>query len=289
MFSAIRRQIAPATILAFVALVFAITGGAFAASSHGGSSPAKATASTTLATATTAKAKLKAKAGPRGPAGPAGKNGANGPQGPAGLQGPAGPQGATGAAGNAGASGNMGETGKAGESVTNTTLAAGQGGCKEGGAEFKVGSGAPTKACNGAEGKEGTFGGQSLPSGQTLRGVYAATGFATEGISSRGPGIGEAVAAISLALPIATGGTPPTSHYIKEQEGTPAGCTGDVGEPGAEPGNLCVFSRGETNATLLGDPEPLGSNSSTVGYLLTGYGTAAGRIVLEGTWAVTAK
>ena len=91
MFSALRKQITPTTVVAFMALVFAITGGAFAASSGGGDKGSNATASVVpLAGAAKSKAKPKAKAGPRGPAGPAGKNGANGaagPQGPGGRQG----------------------------------------------------------------------------------------------------------------------------------------------------------------------------------------------------------
>ena len=41
MFSAIRKHLIPRTFMAFVALVFAMTGGAFAASSNGGGSGAK--------------------------------------------------------------------------------------------------------------------------------------------------------------------------------------------------------------------------------------------------------
>ncbi len=62
------KHLSPATGIAFVALIFAVTGVSFAATGGGSSSPAHATL-----IATVAKSKPKAKAGPRGPAGPAGK------------------------------------------------------------------------------------------------------------------------------------------------------------------------------------------------------------------------
>ena len=72
MLSAIRRHLNPGTLIAFVALIFAVTGGAFAASgSSGGGTGGKGTArfarTTTLATTAKSKAKPKAKTGPGGP------------------------------------------------------------------------------------------------------------------------------------------------------------------------------------------------------------------------------
>ena len=54
MFQALRKHLNPATVMAFAALVFALTGGAFAAT--GGSSPSHATL-----TASAAKSKAKPK------------------------------------------------------------------------------------------------------------------------------------------------------------------------------------------------------------------------------------
>jgi hypothetical protein len=82
--------------VAVIALVFAMFGGAYAASNTGG----KATAS------------AKAKKGPRGPKGPAGPAGATGPAGPAGPQGP---KGDTGPQGEKGAQGDKGEKGAKGD------------------------------------------------------------------------------------------------------------------------------------------------------------------------------
>ena len=108
MFSRIRNRLhlTPSMAIAFVALVLALTGGAFAATPHGGGGA--------TATAAKSKAKPKAKAGPRGPAGPAGKTGATGATGPAGATGPGGAAGAKGETGGAGVQGVQGETGATG-------------------------------------------------------------------------------------------------------------------------------------------------------------------------------
>src|ERR1700729_4312957 len=85
MFSTLRTRFGIPGSISVIALVFAMFGGAYAASNS--ASGGKATAS------------AKAKKGPRGP------KGATGPAGPAGPQGPAGPAGAQGPAGAAGKDG----------------------------------------------------------------------------------------------------------------------------------------------------------------------------------------
>jgi Collagen triple helix repeat (20 copies) len=84
--SVIRRNLSPSTAIAVVALVFAMTGGAFAAK-HYVAGPAKSS---------------KGKKAIRGP---------RGPRGPRGLQGPQGPKGETGAKGDTGERGPKGDTG----------------------------------------------------------------------------------------------------------------------------------------------------------------------------------
>jgi Collagen triple helix repeat (20 copies) len=81
MLNAIRRNLSVPTAIAVVALVFAMTGGAFAAKDYA-TGPAKAS--------------KQGKTGKRGPQGPRGKRG---PQGPAGPTGPQGAKGETGAQG----------------------------------------------------------------------------------------------------------------------------------------------------------------------------------------------
>ena len=67
----LKKHLNPSTFIALLALVFAITGGAFAASGNGGGSGAKATASvghsTRLAAIAKSKPKPKGKAGPGAP------------------------------------------------------------------------------------------------------------------------------------------------------------------------------------------------------------------------------
>jgi hypothetical protein len=272
MFSAIRKHLNPTTVVALTALVFAMTGGAFAASSHGGSSPAKATASTTVATA--AKKKAKTKAPTRGPAGPAGKNGAAGPAGPTGPAGAAGAKGETGAAGTNGTDGTDGTDGEKG--ATGATGATGKEG-KEG-----------------PEGKEGTFGGQTLPAGKMLTGHWAASSYGEAGYSIGGSGFGFALADVSYQLPLAEElpdiDQNATELYMDEEEvenGTlRPGCKGNVEEPVAEPGYLCVFAETEVNVTLTGGRGILHYNKS--GFLVYGHTEAKGPIIMYGSWALTA-
>jgi hypothetical protein len=295
MFQRVRKQINPAMILALVALVFAVTGGAFAASGDGGGTGAKATASVThghlSASAAKSKAKPKTKAGARGPAGPKGAMGTTGPAGP---QGPAGAAGAKGETGAAGANGSNGTDGTDGTSVTSATVSKGAA-CKEGGSEFKSAS-ATTYACNGEKGKTGTFGGEALPAGKTLTGAYGASGFGEAKFLE--PGFGRAATAVSFALPVlwvppptGAGGQEPAEpiiHYIKVGEATPEGCTGSVTKPGAVEDNLCVFAEEEEN--VIGPSPQLSNNAvtSSIGFTLVGFTAAKGQVFFRGTWAVTA-
>jgi hypothetical protein len=107
MFSTLRTRFGIPGVISVIALVFAMFGGAYAASNS--SNAGKATAS------------AKAKKGPRGP------KGATGPAGPAGAQGPAGPAGAKGDAGANGSNGAAGATGPEGSPWTaGGTLPAGK-------------------------------------------------------------------------------------------------------------------------------------------------------------------
>ena len=96
-------------IIAVVALLCAMVGGAFAASNNGNG---KATASAKRGKP--GKRGATGPAGPQGPAGAVGPAGAAGPAGDKGAIGPAGPQGPAGAAGPAGPQGPAGAAGPAG-------------------------------------------------------------------------------------------------------------------------------------------------------------------------------
>jgi len=272
MFSTLRTRFGIPGVISVIALVFAMFGGAYAASNSSGGGKATASA--------------KAKKGPRGP------KGATGPAGPAGAQGPAGPQGAKGDAGANGAPGATGATGLAGTSVTNTALAKGNVNCPEGGAEFKVGSGAPTRACSGSP---WTAGG-TLPSGQTETGTWS--------IAYPGGTFAEFTVPISFPIPLKEAGEAFffTSEQVENQEfevaGKDTGCRWGLFEVNAKPeakktGTLCVFSQeySTLNETGIHPPgEPLEPGFGPAGGLVNMNRTnAAAQSIAYGVWAVTAK
>lgn len=256
--------------VAVIALVFAMLGGAYAASSNSGG---KATAS------------AKAKRGPRGP------RGATGPAGPAGPQGSAG---ANGKDGSNGSNGSNGAPGAPGKSVTVTAIEPEEEGCEErGGALVKQeGAAGGTEVCNGAP---GTFSTAPLPSGQTLTGVW--------GVEGKSAGA-RAMAVFSFPLQV----VPPPKLVIdylglgtiivkpngefEEFEGVEKFeelCPGSVASPQAAPGYFCPYEDGTSDMSL----ELLAALEASS--LPTKYGD---RLPYEatgteqkafGTWAVTAQ
>jgi hypothetical protein len=290
MFSAIRKRmrISPATAIASLALVFAMTGGAFAVSSPGGGSSAKPPAST--ASATAAKVKSRAKPGPRGSAGPKGATGATGAAGPAGTAGPAGPTGPAGSTGATGAKGEKGEPGTPGKN----------------GQEGEEG----TPGVAGKEGSPWTDGG-TLPSGSTETGAWSAT------LTPTGEGAVSDVVINSISFPIRLAspivgfeGSGPSAHYVDAEEQEKGGsqtseCKGSVEKPEAAKGNLCLYEGAvveppETKKLTVSIVAPLSgvalpgqisepAGASTSGALLyVQYRGPAGEARLAGSWAVTA-
>jgi hypothetical protein len=106
MLSAIRRHMTPATVIASLALVFAMTGGAYAAGKY--------LITSTKQISPKVLRSLKGASGARGPAGPAGPAGAAGAAGSAGNTGAAGAKGENGAPGAKGENGAPGAPGKEG-------------------------------------------------------------------------------------------------------------------------------------------------------------------------------
>ncbi len=301
MFCTIKRHLTPGTVMAFVALVFAVTGGAFAASNNGGGSRAKATASASRLArgrdasdqtpAVAAKSKAKVKTGPRGPAGPRGVTGATGATGASGATGPAGATGPTGAAGATGATGagTPGEPGKPGEGVTIKKLTKTEAACnKEGGTEFSDASSKPSFACNGQTGYA-----ETLPAGKSEYGTFAATHY-----TAGNPGEEEFREPVSFPVPLKESLEEEKFHFVLHGETFPGECAGSYEAPTAAPGYLCVYesfaSRVERSHTEVANPEiEISKNARKVGksgailvFITTEFGAGSARI--EGDWAVTA-
>jgi hypothetical protein len=248
MFSRLRKHVTYTNVAMTVALVFAMSGGAYAAGKY-------------LITSTKqiSPKVLKSLVGKTGPAGANGAPGATGALGPAGPQGPAGAKGETGATGAAGVEGKEGPEGKEGKE----------------GPEGKAGK----------EGKEGTFGGQKLPAGKMLTGQWAASGY-DEG----GESVGIATTGVTYALPVEL--PEGKEHYFKVDEAASpgSGCTGKEHNPGAEPGNLCVFAESETNVSP--GRFPIANGRPSYGNLQDGFQILAisaekGPMYLSGSWAVS--
>ena len=220
MFDRLRKHLTPSTFIAFLALIFAATGGAFAATGGGGSG-SRATAGVggnPIATA----AKSKTKTGPRGPKGPAGPKGATGVTGATGSAGAAGAKGENGAAGVAGAEGKEGPPGKEGKP----------------GAEGEEGT-------PGAAGPEGVCSTPKcvLPSGTTETGAWSVQTSSTTS---------NTITSVSFPIPLPSALGAKNVHFIfangeefvsgAANNPTPTECPGKVAKPEAKPGNFCVYA-----------------------------------------------
>jgi hypothetical protein len=233
MFSTLRTRFGIPGVISVIALVFAMFGGAYAASNSSGGG--KATAS------------VKAKKGPRGP------KGATGPAGPVGPAGPAGPKGDTGAKGEKGDPGTNGTNGvdggpgANGKSVTATPIATGEPtACEEqGGVEYEVEeSGEPAEICNGHEGSPWAVGG--LPKGATETGVWTVS--ASEAITDE---TGKIYVPISFPVPLsqAIEGFPAKVHFVGFEGG--GVCKGIAPKPTAPEGELCIYATEQEGVSFL--------------------------------------
>lgn len=298
----LRKHFNATTIIAIVALVFAMTGGAYAVTSKGGGGNAVIAAKK--------KSKKPAVKGVVGPRGPEGK------QGPAGPEGKEGKQGTEGKAGAAGANGT---------SVTIASLAAGNANCALGGAEF-TGTGGPGYACNGAEGKAGKAGknGESVEVTALTKGsepneaseckelggakisneAGTQTAFACNGgagASGGGGTLGSGeietgywwgeftqpvssfdLGYIPVSLPRPLSVSQPSGYEeVKEGETKTGGfCHGDISKPEPAGENiLCIYVAEQANLDFIAPQEELSS-----GFRLRLLGAAAGKAY--GTWAI---
>lgn len=319
MFAALRRRITYANVAMTLALVFAMAGGALAASGkHHKKHNNRVVITSTKQIGKSVLTALKGNVGQAGPQGPAGLAG---PQGPAGKDGSNGLDGEQGEKGEKGAKGDPGATGSSAV-VSNTAP-----NCAAGGVTVEVeGSGEPQEVCNGEKGEEGKAGkegepwtaGGTLPSGSTETGSWAFSGAATEG-SEINPSagvfklgyVGAAVSfPISLAAPIAESHTQinpvgfpvasgPNASTTEEKEH----CPGSVGSPKAKSGYFCVYT-GFVEHTLLLNPElkkPFAVDKASEPSFggVAGTDTAGATVIVlageeepshpegAGTWAVT--
>lgn len=238
-------------MVAVVALVFALVGGAYAANQ--------------LTTASNVKR------GPRGKIGPAGPPG---PVGPAGAKGDPGPTGADGAPGLAGKSVKVAKENKGSN-------------CAEGGSSFEEeGSGIKKFACNGSP---WTAGG-TLPSGKSEMGAWGVTmaekvffessTAGTFGISFNIP--------LAAALPEAHVQFNPVGFPAAATAEEKSHCPGEVKEPRAKAGFLCVYTAyappNSGGLVASGTLTPGG-----VAFLFVSPEMSKGNATADGTWVVTAE
>jgi hypothetical protein len=266
MFNRIHQKLGTAGfIISIVALVAALSGGAYAAS--GGLN---------------GKQKKEVEKIAKKYAGKPGTAGATGPAGAAGAKGDAGSAGANGNPGTAGSNGSPGTNGK---SVAVNPIPTEEEGCEgRGGAEVAQEGSAGIEVCNGEEGSPWTAGG-TLPTGSTETGVWNVS-LAKEQTAQ---------IPISFTLPVTGAITPVLVPANKTSE---PGCPGLVsGKPTAEAGKMCLYqfeiADGELEEAAFQKP------FSSEAFPESGVGPSGVILALEcistsspcvryGTWAVTA-
>ena len=294
MFS-IRRHMSYANVIATLALLFAMSGGALAASHY--------LITSTKQIKPSVLASLKGKNGANGAQG---AQGAQGPAGLAGSPGAAGGKGDTGTAGTNGTNGEPGKNGKNGKSVTSTSFTgvtepAGEPCKKAGGSSLEEeGTGTPTYACNGEKGAKGEEGNikATLPSGATETGNWSFfyTRIDEEGEEGELRHVPISFT-IPLAAPLLATGCPTGSgchvHIVPANTTGTGACTGNANVPTAKPGNLCIYvgqlAKAE-DAELYLDPKG-GQEVGVTGLLWTVVLTGKKGAEAEGygSWAVTAE
>ncbi len=256
MFSSIRKRVklTPSGVIAVLALVFAMSGGAYAAGKY-------------LITSTK-QIKPSVLASLKGKAGPAGANGASGANGVAGEKGAQGPQGPQGPEGKEGKQGEPGKEGKAGTNGTTgftETLPPGK-----------------TETGTWSYGIASTSSAAVIPISFTIPLSAKLTETQVHYINSFKK---------EVIFPEPTKGL--IFGGISETEQSSTQCSGTVEAPTAEPGNLCVYTGENSGVKLLrfAFQNPAHQFPSTVETGTTG--TAMWMSTDEngdafGTWAVTA-
>jgi hypothetical protein len=250
MFLNLKDRLGVPGVIAVVALVFAMAGGAWAASGKLTSTQKKEVKKI---------AKSVAKPGPQGP------------------QGQGGSQGSAGKDGTNGSNGSNGTNGQAGAPVIVANEA--PLGCAEGGVTYEVkGSGEENEVCNGEEGEDGSpWVAGKAPSGVVLKGTWAVGPFTAGGGEEPIP------VAISTGVPV-----PNKSAGEWAFAFDPGTCPGTATAPlpPTTGGTVCLYA--SANSVNIKPAEVLGaefgsSEGGIVGILST---EAAGPGIGWGTWAV---
>ncbi len=268
MFSWIRRRATYANVAMTLALVFAMTGGAYAAKKY--------LITSTKQISPSVLKQLVGKAGPAGANGKDGAPGAQGPQGPAGANGKDGTNGADGKEGPAGPKGATGQTGPKG-------------------LEGSKGATGPT----GPAGVINTEG--PLPEGKTETGAWA---IGTVDVpETKGFAFSVVGTAISFPIRLAEGLEAGQVHAVNDkgeelvglEELVPStACLGSVAAPSAAPGNLCVYygalSHTPVPGVLIANPSKEFGVTSATGALIemvAGKENEPEPVSGSGAWAVT--
>lgn len=282
MFMQVRERLGGAgLVVAIIALVVALGGGAYAASATQSAKKSSAGLTKKQEKQVIALIKANAKSAPSGAAGPQGAAGTPGAKGDKGPQGEKGIQGEKGTDGTNGTNGTPGTNGKSAK-VTPVAPAAPE--CQGlGGTLVEVEPEPAAEVCNGKEGSPWTAGGK-LPVGSTETGTWSLN--ATEEDT-------EVVAPISFPIRLISELGPGTVHFQGESEFATT-CKGEVRFPKADSGNLCVYYRecpgfvcGELeNATFEFFTDPSGTEGGGVSGVLMHFGVT-GSAHGFGSWAVT--
>ena len=252
-------------IVAIVALVAALGGGAYAAQ-----------------TGLNSKQKKEVKNIAKGlvPTGPKGDTGSAGPAGPAGPKGDTGPKGDKGDTGAKGDTGNAGAPGAPGASVTGAPIAAGGVCGPKTGVKYTL-SATSTNVCNGLDGESGFT--DVLPPEKTETGVWG-------GLLNFTASEVKEIQRASFNIPLESA---PTVNLIQKNgtanPGNIANCPGSAADPEAKPGNFCAYA-----ITAAEDEEGYGLGGGTMTTLkafpqgVIFQTTTPGSSAFAGTWAVTA-
>jgi len=253
MLSTIRRhlRLSPASAIAVTALVFAMVGGAFAASNS--------------STVTTSKAK-------KGPTGPRGKKGPTGPQGAAGLQGATGPQGPPGSQGLPGSQGPTGPTGPIGPTGTF-------------GSEPLPGG----ETLIGVWGALGEAGDDLLSPISFLIPVSPAPSAVVEFAPGVPFGLELTAGAAVIYGPNPSPATPQEEE--EDVEAWETACPGSTANPEAAPGILCIYKSAQTGSSGTPATHAAMESANEFGVSVPSVlrGPAGSDQYVKGSWAVTAE